>query len=52
MRRIAADHMLSRIDAELAWVERAMAQLRETGREGKSEDPTPPVSKRRRARRP
>jgi DNA-binding PadR family transcriptional regulator len=50
MQRIAADHLLSQIDAELAWVERALAQLREQGHEGKPAEPASPVSKRRRSR--
>jgi DNA-binding PadR family transcriptional regulator len=29
--RLAVDHLLSMIDAELAWTERALAQLREAG---------------------
>jgi DNA-binding PadR family transcriptional regulator len=47
MQRIAADHLLSQVDAELAWVERALVQLREHGREGKPAEPASPVSKRR-----
>jgi DNA-binding PadR family transcriptional regulator len=34
LQRIAADHLLSQIDGELAWADRALAQLRDASKRG------------------
>lgn len=38
LRHVAADHLLSQIDAEIAWIERSLAYLREVGWAGKQEE--------------
>jgi DNA-binding PadR family transcriptional regulator len=48
LERIAADHLLSLMVAEMAWVDRALAQLRQNGWAGPSASHGPPAARVRR----
>jgi DNA-binding PadR family transcriptional regulator len=41
LQRIAADHLLSQLDGELAWTDRALAQLRDAGTRGEDNHQAP-----------
>jgi DNA-binding PadR family transcriptional regulator len=50
LQSIAADHLLSQIDAELAWVERSLAQFRVQAKKEKAGTPSSSPVKRTRGR--
>jgi DNA-binding PadR family transcriptional regulator len=50
LQRIAEDHLLSQIDSELAWADRALSQIRASVGHGADGDHTPPRPRRMRSR--
>jgi DNA-binding PadR family transcriptional regulator len=50
LQRIAADHLLSQIDGELAWADRALSQMGASTVRGSNSDQTPPPKRGKRSR--
>jgi DNA-binding PadR family transcriptional regulator len=50
LQRIAADHLLSQIDGELAWADRALSQMGASTVRGSNSDKTPPPKRGKRSR--